>query len=343
MRAMSPSAPIGGFRALALGMGALRRNRAVLAFAMVAEGALAACRATLFFAGIAAVAGRFVGGLASSDGGVGGALDSALASSLGADLWLPVVGAYLVLELLGAALRAVGQSAMVVNASGTLVEPPRPPLPVVVAASMVLPRAVVASLWIGVLDVGVGLMRAVVLASSLIVVSHAFASHHGGLGASLVGALGVALASMAALLLALFTRAYRVVALRRLELSAHAAMGDATALVASRLSTLLLLEILSVALVIGGALVAAGPGGLAAALGTRHVALGLVLRVLAAVVAAAWSAGVDLALLGAVCAVDLDQRGELPRPPAPVVAESVLIAEPVLIAQAIDPEPTPGS
>lgn len=339
----STPARLGGFRALALGFRTLRRNRALVAVALGSEGALAACRALLLLGGAAAVAHHFLLGLGQDEGSPAAALDGAFDAALSPALWLPLLGAWLALELLGAVLRAFYLGGAVVDASARLLQPDRAALPLVPSALAVLPRAVVASLWIALLEGIAGLVRLVLAACTVVVVVHGISSHAGGLGVALAGALGITLTVLGALLLALFARAYRVVALRRLEVAAHTAMWDAGTLLGTRLGTLLLVEVLGFALLVGGSLMAAGPGGLAAALGVRHLVLGLGLRVAAATLVAAWAAGVELSLLGALCAIDLDAAGELPQPPAPsapVVLEAVAIAEPVLVAQAIDPKPS---
>lgn len=337
-------ARIGGFRAIGLGFSALRRNLPLWVFGLSSDALVAAMRMVLLFAGSAAAAQRFASALGGGEArDLGELLGNAFASAFSEQLWLPIALTWLCLEVLGAVLRVVYLAAAVVDASEALKEPGRNHEPVLAAASHVLPRAVVASLWLVVLDVIAALSRGTLFIASLLIVGRAFSVHKHGFAASFAGALAITLALLIALFVDLFSRVYRVRALRHLEVGALAAAYDAGALLGRRLGTLILISVLGLLLGIAGNMLAGSPGALAGMLGTKALFLGTLLRLFGAMLAAAWAAGVELVLVGAVCALDLESTDELPLPPPPpepvLVAQPVVPAQEVLIAQVIEPKP----
>ncbi|MBS2031009.1 MAG: hypothetical protein JST54_24115 [Deltaproteobacteria bacterium] len=340
-------ARIGGFRAVGLGLRALRRNLSLWVFGLTSEGALAACRSALFFAAFLSFLARFMGAMSASQAqDLGGALDAGLAHALSRPFVLPIVGAWLALECVGAVLRIVYLAATIVDASAVLKEPDRAPAPVIAAASSVFARAVAASFWLWLVSLASGLARAVFWGASWIVVVCAFSHQHGGFGASAAGALGLTLGLMLALLVSLFGRVYLVQAVRHREASVLATAWDAATSLGDRLGTYLLIAVVGSMLAFAGNLVVGGLDAFAGGLGGKHVLIGQGVQLLGAALVAAWAAAVEIAMVGAVCAVDLDARGELPKPPAPppppepVVAEPVATAQEVLVAQVIEPKPT---
>lgn len=318
---------IGGFRAFGLGIRALRRNGSLWAFAVGAEALLAACRQVLLVAGFLALLRELVRGL-----------NGAAHASLG-KVAMPLFGSWFALAAIAAVVRLVYLGAAVVDASAALREPERNPEPVIASGARVFVRAVIASFWLWLIELAGELCRAVLVGSALLV----FLSHAPGgsaLGAAPI-AMGITLALLVALLISLFGRVYLVQALRHLELGALPAAWEAGRSLGGRLGTYLLITFIAVALTVAGGMVSGTVGAMA---GGTHFVVGRVLVVIAAALAAGWHAAVELASIGALCAVDLDQRGELPRPPQPPEpvheAHAVEPAEQVLVAQVVEPEPT---
>jgi len=339
---------IGGFKAVGLGLRALRRNAALWIFGLASEGALAVCRSALFFAAFLGFVARFVGGMRTSEAqDLGNAMDAGLSHAFAKPFLMPLIGAWLALEAVAAVVRVIYIAATVVDASAVLKEPERAPSPVIAAAGSVFGRAVAASFWLWLVSLVIGLARVVFWGASWLVVVTAFSKQHGGVGASAVGALGITIAFAGGLFVALFGRVYLVQAIRHRDASVVANIWDAVASLKDRFTTYLLIAVIGALLAFGGSLVVGGFDAFAGGLGGEHVLIGQGIQLLGAALVAAWAGAVEISMIGAVCAVDLDARGELPKPPAPppppepVVAQPVATAQEVLVAHVIDePKPT---
>jgi len=336
------SAP-GGFRALGLGVRSLNRSPGIWLFAAVGDGLMALCGGALVLAAFAGAARLMVRGASSSAAGDPfSVLGAGLSQALSGKLWLPILGAWLALGALGALLRVVYTAAAVVTAQAALRASDVQAAGVLSAAARVLPRAVAAAVWLWLIELSAGLVRAAFWVSSLLIVGAALARPHGGGGAAAAGALGLTLAIFVGATASLFRRVYLVQAIGHLEVGAVAAAREAARSLLAHLGTYLLLAVLGALLLAGGAMALAGFGAVASAVGVTHPLLGLSARGVASALVAGWAAVVELALVGAVCAVDLGARGELPRPPEPtppIVIDVPRVAEEVLVAQAIDPVP----
>jgi len=322
------SARVGGFRAYGLGLRALRGSGALWLFAICSEALLAACRYALVLAAVFAALDRVL-------------VQGDLAGALSGRLWLPLAGSWLSLAAVGAVVRLSYLGATVLKARASLRDPAGANEPVIAAAARAFVRAVVASAWLWLIELIAELCRAVLF--GVAVVMFASVVKRGEMAWALPIALAVVLALLIALLLRLFGGVYLVQAIGHAEPGALAAAWEAGRSLLARLGTYLLIIVLAAVLGVAGTMVAASLGAFAQ-VSPHNFLFARGLALVAAAVMAGWQAAVQVATVGALCAVDLDQHGELPQRPSPPepahVAAPVVEAEQVLVAQAIEPKPS---
>jgi hypothetical protein len=338
--------PAGLFRVLGAGARATRRNLSLWLFGLGLDSGRAAVRMALSVLALAMASDGFLRGAASAGEGAALAqfLGHGLEGAFSDRIVFPVIGLIVTVEILCAVLEAFYLGAAVEGLTqAARSDGPLPP-GLVARGAAAFARATLASLWLALIELGAGLARWVVLGGSFLVLSTAFRQHQHGWRAAAIAGLGAGLLGVAGLALSLFARAYLVRAVRGPG-STLGAAADAVDVLRARALTFGGLVIAQGVLSIGVAALASAPGVAAAGAGAEHVGLQLAFRLFGAAITGALSAGADLLILGAVCAIDLDVHGELPAPPAPPApksrpAEPVLEAQEVLVAQVVAPLPS---
>ncbi len=258
---------------------------------------------------------------------------------------LPLLGLAVTTELLAAVLRLFYLGAAVERLASAAHQGDTPIIGVVAAGADALGRATLASVWLFLLELIAAIWRWVLLGATSLVVHEAFRNRHHGWRAAALAGFAAGLAGVVALLLTLFGRVYFVRAVRGPN-STLAAISEAAALVGQRALTYLGVLIAEVVLLVGAAMLAGVPGAVAVGVSPDSMGVQLAFRLVGSALTGGATAAIELIILGAICAADLDARGELPAPPAPpeppVPAQPVYAAQEVLVAQALEvPSPPP--
>jgi hypothetical protein len=314
------------------GLTALSRARGALGATLAAEATVALLRLALLLA-LAALYGRAVADalLHSSEPSLAGVFGDGLAALLDPQrLWVAALGLAL-LEALGASVRVLWVGGAAVQMADFLKDREKPPEDLMTAAARALPRAVPASLLLWVAEWAAGLLRWTLLLGALWMGAQAV--RQPSLGAALGAAFG---AGLWAVLVAVVPQAARVAWVRAVRSGdgVASALGEAAALFADRLGTYLGLWLVQVVFAFGAGMLtgAFSVGGLVA---QDAPLLGIAIRAVGAVLSAGLGVAIELSLLGAVVALDLDAHGELPPPPPPPRPPPP--EEPIYVAQEVPP------